>query len=108
MRTNPMRQIITQIVKNHDPQAPTEWQPVVISRRPQGTFQPVSNPDRVKTQYSDVQTQKPCQDIPNLWQRFQKWSVTFWGDLVIGLLMLALTIPIGYLLIWAIMAMWGY
>ena len=108
MRANPMRQIITQIVKNHDPQAPTEWQPVVISRRPRGTIKPVSNSEASKTQRCEPQDQKPCQDIPNLWQRFQNWSMTFWGDLILGFALCAVAIPIGYLIIWAILAMWGY
>ena len=108
MRANPMRQIITQIVKNHDPQAPTEWQPVVISRRPRGTIKPVSNPEALKTQRCGVQIEKPCQDIPNLWERFQIWSQTFWGDIVIGGIICTIGMVIGFLILWHLLAMWGY
>jgi len=108
MKTNPMRAIITEIVKNHDPQAPTEFVPVVVSRRPKGTFQPVSGSEALKTQSSEPQIKNECSDMASNWKRFQDWSKTFWGDLVIGAVICTIGMVIGFLILWHLPAMWGY
>lgn len=108
MKSNPMRQIINEIVKKHDPQAPCEFRQVVVSRRPKGTFQPASSSEASKTQSSEPEIEKQCSGMTSTWKRFQDWSKTFWGDLIIGVVICTIGMVAGFLVIWHLLAVWGY
>lgn len=52
-------------------------------------------------------TPEPCQDTPSIWKRILDWSHTFWGDLILGFVIIGGGFLLAAVIGWLLIAMYG-